>query len=308
MIIGFHAPIGHGKTTAANYLVSHYGAYKFSFATPLKIMAQMIYGLSNQQVYGSQEDKARVDPRHGQSPRWLLQFLGTDVCRTVLGPDVWVNAALRDKDPHQLYVCDDVRFANEAAAIRAHGGIVIGLRLDAPAPVSDHPSETDNVPCNATIKWRLSEGAEEGRRKIDILLRGIVADHYGWARQFHQDITHGDTALTPESLGVLRVATQMAMPTVPDPVPTPETPVTSPFRDDRGPILNGDTANGILVTKEEVRILDEIEAYSQDTMPWAALRSKVPFSNPKVDEALESLEEAGLVEKTASGYRSKRVK
>jgi hypothetical protein len=143
MIIGFTGAAGAGKSTAAQYLVERYGARRFSFATPLKEMAKMIYGLSDAQVYGTQEQKETIDPRHGKSPRELLQFLGTDVCRKWLGPDVWATAALRGLNLLDLNVCDDVRFDNEAAMIRERGGVVIGLSTtDAPVTAHcDHPSE-----------------------------------------------------------------------------------------------------------------------------------------------------------------------
>lgn len=148
MIIGLTGPAGSGKTTAAKYLVERYGATRFSFAEPLKRMAMMIYGLSEEQVFGPLEAKEAVDSRHGKSPRELLQFLGTDVCRTWLGPDVWANAALSKLEPGRLYVCDDVRFDNEAEAIRERGGEIWHLRaLGAPGTASTGHATEAGVQC-----------------------------------------------------------------------------------------------------------------------------------------------------------------
>lgn len=54
------------------------------------------------------------------TPRWLLQWLGTDICRKHLGPDVWINA-LANKITSGLrppnIVITDVRFPNEATTL-----------------------------------------------------------------------------------------------------------------------------------------------------------------------------------------------
>jgi hypothetical protein len=89
--------------------------------------------------------------------RDLLQKLGTDALRNGLHPNVWVNALMADytpvwttdegaHDPVQElpnWIITDVRFKNEAQAIKDRGGIII--RIDRPfvKPINDHPSETD---------------------------------------------------------------------------------------------------------------------------------------------------------------------
>ena len=76
--------------------------------------------------------------------RALLQRLGTEGGREHLGEDVWVNAVLGQPHSRRL-VIPDVRFPNEAAAIKARGGHII--RVTRPfhtgsAPVNTHVSET----------------------------------------------------------------------------------------------------------------------------------------------------------------------
>jgi dephospho-CoA kinase len=63
MIIGLLGKAGSGKTTVANWLRDSYGAQKFSYAAPLKEMARRIYGLSDAQLFGTQEEKETIDPR-----------------------------------------------------------------------------------------------------------------------------------------------------------------------------------------------------------------------------------------------------
>lgn len=90
--------------------------------------------------------------------REVLQKLGTDCMRDQLHPNVWVNALFADYKPiKQCYVehgsqivreyvypdwlITDVRFPNEAKAIKDRGGLLI--RVERPGTSSgDHPSET----------------------------------------------------------------------------------------------------------------------------------------------------------------------
>jgi dephospho-CoA kinase len=74
------------------------------------------------------------------TPRNLLQELGTDVCRQI-HPSAWINALFVDytSKKHDKWVISDVRFPDEAQAIKNRGGIVIKVNRD----VSDdqHKSE-----------------------------------------------------------------------------------------------------------------------------------------------------------------------
>lgn len=64
--------------------------------------------------------------------RWLLQHYGTEY-RRAQDPDYWANLGMEhaetilDRDPDTLIVVTDVRFANEADAIKAHRGGGVAL-------------------------------------------------------------------------------------------------------------------------------------------------------------------------------------
>lgn len=87
--------------------------------------------------------------------RWLLQVIGADMFRTIIGEDVWVNALFADYkgtprnmrlvgDPMEDFpnwIITDVRFPNEADAIKERGGKLIRLER-VMETYSDHPSET----------------------------------------------------------------------------------------------------------------------------------------------------------------------
>jgi hypothetical protein len=171
VVIGLAARAGHGKSTAATWFQEQYGAKIRSFAYPLKEMARRIYGLSWEQLYGTQAQKDAIDPRWGKSGRQLLQFLGTEVCRDVLGADIWVETLFRQlRGKSGVYVIEDVRFPNEAKAIQAHGGRVIKLVCpDAPPPQDpNHASEVgvDVLDADVVVTSTRVQGVEDLRRKI----------------------------------------------------------------------------------------------------------------------------------------------
>lgn len=109
-------------------------------------------GLSEAQVDGSDKEKP-CSLLNGMTPRNAMQLLGTEWGRELVHTELWISAwaqAVEDLPPLnweepdiKLVVCDDVRFPNEADAIRARGGIVV--RIDRPGAGSssgaDHASE-----------------------------------------------------------------------------------------------------------------------------------------------------------------------
>ena len=124
-IIGFNGPIGSGKTATSNEIVSrsvagviNAPAYKIALADPLKRLAMRWFG------WNGEKDEAG---------RRLLQKLGTDVGRAY-NTDIWVTYWRRMVEQVAqgcptglLILCDDVRFDNEAAAIKSLGGVVVRL-------------------------------------------------------------------------------------------------------------------------------------------------------------------------------------
>ena len=115
---------------------------KYSFAAPLKEIATGLFGLRNEQVYGTEQQKNTLtNIKWGDIPtpnkkkknkkmtaREFLQYFGTDVCRSMY-EDVWVDRCIKDIEYEQplLAIVDDCRFPNEADAIQKAGGKVIKL-------------------------------------------------------------------------------------------------------------------------------------------------------------------------------------
>ena len=137
----------------------------FSFADPLKIIAIELFGLSDDQCYGTDKDKNSLTDIRVQdmsrlisgpdqnelvkipaaeahlTGREFLQYFGTDICRR-LKSDVWVSACIRriQQFNSELAIVPDVRFDNEVEAIKKAGGKVIRFTRN---PHEDsHASET----------------------------------------------------------------------------------------------------------------------------------------------------------------------
>jgi hypothetical protein len=74
--------------------------------------------------------------------RGLLQRLGTDVGRELWGEDFWVGQAFEGLVGDEGVVFTDVRFPNEAEAIRARGGVVWNVVRPGVGVVNGHVSES----------------------------------------------------------------------------------------------------------------------------------------------------------------------
>lgn len=149
MIIGLSGYAQVGKDTVANYLVEKYGFVKVSFADPIREALLKLDphisdypGLPNIKLSwivkkgGWEEVKA-----NSPYTRNLLQRLGTEVGREMFGDDFWVTQGLLRAKEHDRVVFADVRFPNEALAIKHNNGLVWRVNKKGHAPVNLHPSE-----------------------------------------------------------------------------------------------------------------------------------------------------------------------
>jgi len=146
-IIGVCGLIGGGKGTVADILVGNHNFQKVSFADPLKDMVSTVFTWPRHLLEGdtkeSRDWREKVDEwwsiRLGienLTPRWVLQYWGTDVCRANFHEDIWIASLERKikmmgigsvNKPHNI-VIPDTRFPNEINMIRKLGGEVWGVR------------------------------------------------------------------------------------------------------------------------------------------------------------------------------------
>jgi len=127
------------------------------FAGKLKDIASHLTGIDIEDFEDQEFKKTNLGPEwwticdEGHQPmsvRDFLQKLGTDALRIGLHDNVWVNALMsdyvNDDQTGELpnWIITDVRFPNEAQAIKDKGGIMIRIDRPGVSPINDHPSET----------------------------------------------------------------------------------------------------------------------------------------------------------------------
>lgn len=154
LIIGVAGRKGAGKTTIANQLHLVHGFRAFAFADLIKKICAKVFNLGEEQLDGKLKETPLWPLWSGENwtPRTLMQKVG-DIGRTGdfsgvpagyeelfqaefavrelnIGPACWIDPVMHAIDAAQVMVpglrcvVQDVRFPNEAAAIRERGGFV----------------------------------------------------------------------------------------------------------------------------------------------------------------------------------------
>lgn len=143
MIIGLSGYAQSGKDTMAELLCFNYEYERRAFADPMRHALAILNPKldSITRVADLVDDYGWEIAKKNPEVRRLLQVLGTDVGRRLMGDDVWVKMAMRDLRQGDRIVISDVRFPNEADAIKKLGGKIVRInRLNTQA-VNPHPSE-----------------------------------------------------------------------------------------------------------------------------------------------------------------------
>jgi hypothetical protein len=163
MIIGICGKKQHGKTTAANYLRDKHGFTIVSFADALRQMVEALDPyVETFDMWGHPQWESAVYMRYTEATkkygyeeakqfpdiRRLLQRMGTEAGRGVLGPNVWVDAwKRRVKELVRTgvnVVSADVRFPNEVDAILGWpnaGHLIRVVKIGAAVVPDEHASE-----------------------------------------------------------------------------------------------------------------------------------------------------------------------
>lgn len=147
LIIGMCGEARVGKDSIAGMLAQEHGFTHTSFADPLKRACMEIFGFSWDQVYGDLKEMA--DDYWGFTPRWALQFVGTNLFRN-WKQDIWLKTLEKKIVSHpevDRWVISDCRFLNEKNFLESLGGEVWRIiRTDgvgASGGLKGHPSEEE---------------------------------------------------------------------------------------------------------------------------------------------------------------------
>jgi LmbE family N-acetylglucosaminyl deacetylase len=155
LIIGFGHRARQGKNTAAAAvqecfpLDTNVGMASFADALRMEVrkasakMGGAYYLVQDFKAAGLMPDWVQAEPSGKQ--RLILQWWGTDY-RRKQDPDYWVKKLMAKLDAWQpdAVLITDVRFPNEADAIKAAGGVLVKVvRTSEPDfVVNEHPSES----------------------------------------------------------------------------------------------------------------------------------------------------------------------
>ena len=130
--------------------VSEFTYANKKYSEKLKYMVCFLLGCSRSDLEDREfKEKELGEEWDGLTPRKLLQLLGTEAGRHIIHPNIWVNALFADyvcddcgqqecptdeEDTGQMihrsfpdWIITDVRFPNEAEAIKDRGGILIRI-------------------------------------------------------------------------------------------------------------------------------------------------------------------------------------
>lgn len=184
-IIGIVGFIGSGKDTVADYLVNFHRFKRESFANSLKDAVSVVFGWERELLEG-RTNQSRIwretkDEWWSKrldcdvTPRWVLQYWGTEVVRRHFHDDMWIasleNRLRSSKDD---IVITDCRFPNEIKAIRSAGGKVVRIKRG-PEPTWFDDAKSMNKGPSRNMSWALS------KQKIEKL--GVHASETAWVGQ-----------------------------------------------------------------------------------------------------------------------------
>ena len=170
-IIGVCGLIGSGKDTIADYLVNIHQFRRESFANSLKDAVAAVFGWDREMLEGrsksSREWRECVDTWWAErlgiphlTPRWILQYWGTEVCRRAFHDDIWIAAVEHKLSKSQDdIVISDCRFPNEIAAIKQQNGLVIRVKRGPDPEWYRHAEAVNAGP--RFIGWALSKSKME---------------------------------------------------------------------------------------------------------------------------------------------------
>lgn len=176
LVVGLIGIAGSGKTLVARHLVERHGFVRHRFAGPLKEMIKVGLGLTDEQLDGIGKNEPIPDAG-GCTPRHLMQTLGTEWGRRMIHSDLWINRwrAIVRAETADLIVVDDVRFPNEASALRSVGGRL--WRVYRPGlATSSHASERAQAQIGEDVLINNATSISEMIRSVDAVVAQLKGE------------------------------------------------------------------------------------------------------------------------------------
>lgn len=162
MIIGICGYKGSGKSTVAEYIAKTYDFQRVNFKDAL---VEEMRERFPDTIRAIMEEYPEVKSFFDDKPpiaRALMQNYGTDVRRKD-NPDYWVEKYGKKIDSLGDYniVTDDVRFLNEADAVKLAGGVIIRVVVEGEESADAHVSETEHLAIEEDFKIEVKRGEHE---------------------------------------------------------------------------------------------------------------------------------------------------
>ena len=192
MLIGIVGLIGSGKGTVADRIEQKHGFRKDSFAKSLKDAVSSMFNWDRELLEGkgNASRKWREQPdkfwseKFGKevTPRWVLQYFGTEVMRGQMLDTIWIDSCLMRYDGKPTVIAD-TRFQNELKLIQKSGGkLILVKRGELPTKEEmqekgAHKSEWDWMGWNFDYTIENDGTKDELYKKVDDLIIGNKIAH-----------------------------------------------------------------------------------------------------------------------------------
>ena len=195
MIVGLVGLIGSGKDTAADFLVNQFNFKRESFAGHLKDIVSIVFNWDRELLEGrtasSRQWREQADPWWSNrlgftvTPRWVLQYWGTDVLRNHFHNDIWIASLEKKLSVNTRdIVITDCRFPNEIAVLKKLNAKICRV-IRGPDPKWFRNAQTFMLG---------TEDSNYLQAKQVIIELGIHASEYSWVNtDFDQIIDNNST-------------------------------------------------------------------------------------------------------------------
>ena len=156
------------------YCIPKYIPYECKkFAGKLKTICSLLTGLDIEYFYNNKLYNI-ILPQFNMNIREFQQKVGTEALRMNVHENIWVSALFSDYTEDSKWMITDVRFPNEAIAIKDRNGILIRIERPSLNNEDSHPSE---IGLDDYKDWDyiiINDGTEDDyKNKIEKLMKEL---------------------------------------------------------------------------------------------------------------------------------------